>query len=327
MGFIRLSSRRCEAAKSGRRDTSPAASSRTATRWCFAKIERKSPGAMVQSRRRWKSRFQQETDAEVRRVSITNLGSRPREIELTSYAEMVLAAARRMTPPIRLSPNCSCKRNSSPTSERSSPRGGCARPTEPQVWAAHLVVVEGETVGDLQFETDRARFLGRGRGIRTPISVIDGQALSNTAGTVLDPIFSLRSRVRIAPGATARLAFWTLVAAVARRSARPGRQAPRPGSLRPRGHAGVDPGAGSALSSGRRRRRKRICFSVWPITCFTPTRRCVLRRTCCDAACIRSRCSGASESRATCRSFRCASMRPKTWRSSGNCFAPTNTGG
>jgi cyclic beta-1,2-glucan synthetase len=86
-------------------------------------------------------------------------------------------------------------------------------PTEVGVWAAHLVVVEGETVGDLQFETDRAGFVGSGRGIRTPISVIDGQSLSNTAGTVLDPIFSLRSRVRIARGATARLAFWTLIAA------------------------------------------------------------------------------------------------------------------
>ena len=67
-------------------------------------------------------------------------------------------------------------------------------------------------MGALQFETDRARFLGNGRGIRTPMSVIDGESLSNTAGTVLDPIFSLRSRVRIAPGATVRLAFWTLVA-------------------------------------------------------------------------------------------------------------------
>ena len=34
----------------------------------------------------------------------------------------------------------------------------------------------------------------------------------NTVGTVLDPIFALRRRVRIAPGATARIAFWTMVA-------------------------------------------------------------------------------------------------------------------
>src|SRR5207245_7913541 len=50
------------------------------------------------------------------------------------------------------------------------------------------------------------------RAIRTPISVIDGQPLSNTVGIVLDPIFSLRRRVRIPAGATTRIAFWTMVA-------------------------------------------------------------------------------------------------------------------
>ena len=45
------------------------------------------------------------------------------------------------------------------------------------------------------------------------MSVIDGRPLSNTAGSVLDPIFSLRRRVRLAPGESARLIFSTLVAA------------------------------------------------------------------------------------------------------------------
>ena len=43
--------------------------------------------------------------------------------------------------------------------------------------------------------------------------MIDGRPLSNTVGTVLDPIFALRRRVRVAPGATVRIAFWTVVAA------------------------------------------------------------------------------------------------------------------
>ena len=64
----------------------------------------------------------------------------------------------------------------------------------------------------VQFETDRARFLGRGRGVRTPIAMADGAPLSNTVGAVLDPIFSLRRQVRVPPGTTARVAFWTLVA-------------------------------------------------------------------------------------------------------------------
>src|SRR3989442_9355097 len=76
---------------------------------------------------------------------------------------------------------------------------------EARVWLAHVVVVEGDPVGDLQWETDRARFLGRGRGIRTPAAVIDGRPLSNTTGAVLDPIVSLRRRGRLPPGDTVRV--------------------------------------------------------------------------------------------------------------------------
>ena len=68
-------------------------------------------------------------------------------------------------------------------------------------------------MGKPEVETDRARFLGRGHSIRSPIAVVDGMPLSNTVGTVLDPIFALRRRVRVAPGATVRIAFWTVVAA------------------------------------------------------------------------------------------------------------------
>jgi cyclic beta-1,2-glucan synthetase len=66
--------------------------------------------------------------------------------------------------------------------------------------------------GAIQYETDRARFLGRGRSIRSPVSVIDGRPLSNTVGPVLDPIFSLRCRVSLAPGETAHVIFSTVVA-------------------------------------------------------------------------------------------------------------------
>ncbi len=47
----------------------------------------------------------------------------------------------------------------------------------------------------------------------TASAVQDGGPLSNTTGTVLDPIFALRQQVRIAPGGVARVAFWTVVAA------------------------------------------------------------------------------------------------------------------
>lgn len=74
-------------------------------------------------------------------------------------------------------------------------------------------MVEGDVSADPEYESDRARFLGRGRTVMTARAVQDGDPLSNTTGTVLDPIFSLRQQVRIAPGGVARVAFWTVVAA------------------------------------------------------------------------------------------------------------------
>jgi len=63
------------------------------------------------------------------------------------------------------------------------------------------------------------------------MSVIDGHPLSNTVGAVLDPIVSLRRRVRLAPGASARVTFSTLIAPFARRSARPGRRVQHPATF------------------------------------------------------------------------------------------------
>ena len=152
-----------------------------------------------------------ESDAEVRRVSLSNLGSRVREIELTSYAEVVLTQpASDMTQPSFSKLFVQTEYVDDVGTLLATRRR--RSPGEPEIWAAHLAVIEGASIGDLQYETDRARFLGRGRQIRSPISVMDGRQLSATVGTVLDPIFSLRCRVRILPGSTVRIAFWTMVA-------------------------------------------------------------------------------------------------------------------
>jgi len=152
-----------------------------------------------------------EGDAEVRRVSITNGGNRTREIDATSYVELALApqAADIAHPAFSKlfveTESLAAAGALLATRRRRSP-------DEPEVWAAHLAVVEKGAVGTAEFETDRARFLGRGRTPRTALAVIDGRPLSNTVGTVLDPIFSLRHRVRVAPGETVRIAFWTMAA-------------------------------------------------------------------------------------------------------------------
>ena len=41
---------------------------------------------------------------------------------------------------------------------------------------------------------------------------MEDRPLSNTTGAVLDPVFSLRRRVRIPPGQTVRCSFSTIVA-------------------------------------------------------------------------------------------------------------------
>ena len=151
-------------------------------------------------------------DAEVRRISITNEGRSTREIEVTSYAEVVLAApgadaAHPAFSKMFVQTEFDADSGTLLATRRSR------EPAERPLWMFHLSVVEGETLGVLQFETDRARFLGRGRDLRNALCIVDARPLSDTAGTVLDPIVALRRRVRILPGATARVAFWSGVAA------------------------------------------------------------------------------------------------------------------
>ncbi|MGE5275853.1 MAG: GH36-type glycosyl hydrolase domain-containing protein [Acidobacteriota bacterium] len=151
-----------------------------------------------------------EDDAEMRRISLTNYGARVREIEITSYAEVVLA------PPAADAAHPAFSNLFIQTEFVSTTEALLAfrrpRDREEPVWAAHVMTVQGEVTGTLQYETDRGRFLGRGRGIRNPSAISERRPLSNTVGTVLDPIFSIRRRVRLAPGATVRIQLALIVA-------------------------------------------------------------------------------------------------------------------
>ena len=86
------------------------------------------------------------------------------------------------------------------------PRGASEKP----LFAAHVVAREGE--GGIEYETDRARFLGRGRTVQAPMAVMGGRPLSNTVGPVLDPVASLRVRVTVRAGATVHVDFATMIA-------------------------------------------------------------------------------------------------------------------
>ena len=102
-------------------------------------------------------------------------------------------------------------------------------PRRPGHHPGNAAAALADRAGDLGGASGRRRWRGGGASRRSrptgpassaaatassrPIAVIDGRPLSNTVGTVLDPIFALRRRVRVAPGATVRIAFWTVVAA------------------------------------------------------------------------------------------------------------------
>ncbi len=151
-----------------------------------------------------------EDDVEVRRLSLTNGGTRPREIEVTSYAEIVLGPiADDVVHPAFGKLFVETEYHQESTALLASRRPRTAGERNP--WALHVLAVEGRIQSRVEWETDRARFLGRGRGPDAP-AALDGRALSGTTGAVLDPCVSLRHRVRIAPGGFTRMTFTTGVA-------------------------------------------------------------------------------------------------------------------
>ena len=146
-------------------------------------------------------------DAEVRAVTLINHGCRPREFELTSYTEVCLNDRRadqahpafaKLFLETEFDPRCGA------LLARRRPRGAEEHP----VWAIHASAAS-VSVTEIEYETDRMRFLGRGRTPANPAALDSGSRLSRTTGPVLDPIFSLRRRVGVEAGMATRIAFVT----------------------------------------------------------------------------------------------------------------------
>ncbi|MBC7622281.1 MAG: cyclic beta 1-2 glucan synthetase, partial [Aeromicrobium sp.] len=142
-----------------------------------------------------------EDDIEMRRVHITNRARTRRSIVVTSYAEVVLAAAAAdtshpafsnlfvQTEIVSAQPAIICTRRPRPAAEHAP-------------WMFHLMAVHGATVEEISYETDRMRFIGRGRTVASPAAMTHTDALSGTAGSVLDPIVAIRYRVTLDPQQT-----------------------------------------------------------------------------------------------------------------------------
>ena len=152
-----------------------------------------------------------EDAAEVRRVTVTNRSETPRDVELTSYGEIVLAppAADQAHPAfsnlfVETAWHAWCTAVTATRRPRSA--------GESSLWCVHVVDGGRHVVGPVSCETDRNRFIGRGRSVRDPVALEEVGPLSGTTGAVLDPVFALRVRLHLEPGQSASAAFTTLVA-------------------------------------------------------------------------------------------------------------------
>jgi len=137
-----------------------------------------------------------EDDIELRRIRITNRSRRRRVVELTSYAEVVLAApaADLMQPAFgklfvqtRVLP----ERQAIVCTRRPRSVG------EASPWMFHLFAIHGSDPCEISYETDRMRFIGRGASLARPRALTEVDVLSGTDGSVLDPIVAIRCRVSL----------------------------------------------------------------------------------------------------------------------------------
>lgn len=151
-----------------------------------------------------------EDNAEVRRLYLSNNGDEVRVLEATTYSEVVLTSLNADIAHPTFS-NLFIQTEYIPeiTTLIASRRPRSS--TEEILWMAHVISTDSNALGEIEYETDRLRFIGRGRTTHNPVS-IEKKHLSNTVGSVLDPIVSLRSRIRIDPGETAAITYSTIFA-------------------------------------------------------------------------------------------------------------------
>ena len=144
---------------------------------------------------------------EVRRCLVTNVGDRTRRLELTSYLEWVLGSGEADANHPAFSKlfveTQFCSERSAILARR-RPRHS----DDSEFWGFHSVVSEGGNFHDeLEFETNRMRFIGRGRTMASPLALDPGVILTGDCGSVLDPIASFRANVSLEPGEARAVAF------------------------------------------------------------------------------------------------------------------------
>jgi len=142
-----------------------------------------------------------EDDIEMRRFCISNCSAVQRTIEVTSYAEVVLATAASdlMQPTFS---NLFVQTEIIPDQHAiictRRPRSAEEQPP----WMCHLMTMHGKVADEISYETDRMEFIGRGNSIVHPQALNNLGPLSGKQGAVLDPIVAIRYKIRLEPDET-----------------------------------------------------------------------------------------------------------------------------
>ncbi|MDP3897005.1 MAG: glucoamylase family protein, partial [Mesorhizobium sp.] len=150
-----------------------------------------------------------EANGECRRITIYNDGRAERHIEVTSFAELVLA------PEASDSAHPAFSKMFVKT-EIDAARGAIfaerrkRAPGDRGSAVVHFMTAGTKHAGEIEAETDRRAFIGRGRSLADPAAMQPHARLAGHDGFVLDPIVSLRRRVRIPANKKVSLTFWTI---------------------------------------------------------------------------------------------------------------------
>jgi cellobiose phosphorylase len=145
-----------------------------------------------------------EDDVEIRRLTLANRSNRPRSLLVTGYAESVLAPG--VTDELHrafsnLFVHAEILPGDSAILMTRRPRSAAERPP----WVFCMMLASAAEIGACSYETDRARFIGRGRSARQPAALDDWGPLSGTAGSALDPCAAFRRQVDLPVDGAAQL--------------------------------------------------------------------------------------------------------------------------
>ena len=145
-----------------------------------------------------------EDNVEIRRITLINHEDKEKEFEITSYFELIDGdlmgdIAHRAYSNLFVETFCEDEILLANRRKR--------RKEEKNTWVFNTSTIEGEGIGSMEYETDRAEFISRGRSLEDPKAVTESLPLSGKTGAVLDPVMAVRRRVRLKAGESIKVSF------------------------------------------------------------------------------------------------------------------------